>query len=123
MPPEKEAVYLPDPACLERRLTLEAIFNSVSDGILSVDEDLSVTSFNRAAERIVGVAAGDAVGLALSDLFQTRGYDLSYTLKEVVGEGRQVEEQEANLLLADGSERSVILNADPLCASWIIWIY
>ena len=105
MPPEKEAVYLPDPTCLERRLTLEAIFNSVSDGILSVDEDLSVTSFNRAAERIVGVAAGDAVELPLSDLFQTRGHDLSHALKEVVREGRQIEGQQATLVLKDGSER------------------
>ncbi len=114
MSPEEKVVYLSDPVCLERRLKLEAIFNSVSDGILSVDGDLRVTSFNRAAERIVGVAAADAVGSALSDLFQTRGHDLSCVLNEVIREGRRIEEQEATLALRDGSERWIILNADPL---------
>lgn len=42
MPREEEVVYLPDPVCLERRLKMEAIFNSVSDGILSVDGELKL---------------------------------------------------------------------------------
>lgn len=95
MPPEENVVYLPDPVCLERRLKLEAIFNSVSDGILSVNGDLRVTSFNRAAERIVGVAAVAAVGSALSDLFQTRGHDLAHALKEVIREGRRKAPEES----------------------------
>ena len=40
----------------------EMIFDSISDGVFTVDRDCIVTSFNRAAERITGFKAEEAVG-------------------------------------------------------------
>ncbi len=37
---------VPDKSCLQRRLRLEAIFNSVSDGIIALDKEHQITSFN-----------------------------------------------------------------------------
>ena len=42
---------------------LRAVLDNVAEGIITVREDSSIASFNPAAERIFGVAAGDVIGL------------------------------------------------------------
>ena len=49
-------------ACLLERGNLQAILDSVADGILTVGEDLCISHFNRAAETITGFPAREAVG-------------------------------------------------------------
>ncbi|MDH3557184.1 MAG: sigma 54-interacting transcriptional regulator [Deltaproteobacteria bacterium] len=44
------------------RTNLEAIFRSVRDGIITVDEGMSVTEMNDAAEKICGVQRSDIIG-------------------------------------------------------------
>lgn len=45
----------------------EAILESISDGVFTVDLDWCVTSFNRAAELITGVPRNEAMGRRCSD--------------------------------------------------------
>ncbi|WP_156901388.1 ATP-binding protein [Nisaea denitrificans] len=80
---------------------LRAILEAVPDGIIAVDGNLIVRSFNPAAERIFGWAASDIIGLPVSELvlvpaevhdqlahsFFSRGKD---TLHEMM-EGRVVD--------------------------------
>jgi PAS domain-containing protein len=40
----------------------EAILESISDGVFTVDMDWRISSFNRAAEEITGVARREAIG-------------------------------------------------------------
>ena len=40
----------------------ETIFDSISDGVFTVDLSLHITSFNRAAEEITGVSRQEAIG-------------------------------------------------------------
>jgi PAS domain S-box-containing protein len=42
--------------------TTEAILESISDGVFTVDRDWRVLSFNRAAELITGIAREKAIG-------------------------------------------------------------
>ncbi len=49
------------------RLNLEAIFRSVKDAIITVDEELRIVELNRAAEKICGVAR-DVIGKAFNSL-------------------------------------------------------
>jgi PAS domain S-box-containing protein len=51
------------------RRFLETILSSIADGVFTVDRNLHITSFNRAAERITGVPASDAIGRKCSDVF------------------------------------------------------
>jgi PAS domain S-box-containing protein len=41
---------------------LSAILNSLSEAVLTVDREHRISSFNRAAERLFGIPAGDALG-------------------------------------------------------------
>jgi PAS domain S-box-containing protein len=47
-----------------------AILGNIADGIVAVDRDGNVVLWNPAAERITGVAAGEAVGRAIRDVLQ-----------------------------------------------------
>jgi len=49
----------------------EAILNSISDGVFTVDENWKITSFNRAAEEITGVTKDEAIGARCSDVFRS----------------------------------------------------
>jgi PAS domain S-box-containing protein len=49
----------------------EAILESISDGVFTVDMEWRVTSFNRAAEEITGVSRKEAIGRRCSDVFRS----------------------------------------------------
>ena len=47
------------------------IFDSISEGVFTTDRECRITSFNRAAERISGFAADEAIGRYCFDVFRT----------------------------------------------------
>lgn len=49
----------------------EAILESISDGVFTVDLEWRVTSFNRAAEEITGVSRQEAIGQLCSEVFRS----------------------------------------------------
>ncbi|MFQ6044722.1 MAG: sigma-54 interaction domain-containing protein [Candidatus Poribacteria bacterium] len=104
----------PDKSCLQQRLKLEAIFNSVSDGIIALDEEHQITSFNRAAGSITGVAPQDALDRPYTDVFKVRSLDLAEILAEAQENGKRIEEMEVEIDRADGRKRTVMLNIDRL---------
>jgi PAS domain S-box-containing protein len=55
----------------ELRLPTEAILESISDGVFTVDKDWKVTSFNRAAEEITGVSREEAIGHRCADVLRS----------------------------------------------------
>lgn len=46
------------------------IFESINDGVFTVDEHFQITSFNNAAERITGIQREDAIGKKCHDVFR-----------------------------------------------------
>lgn len=52
------------------RIATDAILESISDGVFTVDRGWRITSFNRAAEQITGVPREDALGRRCSDVFR-----------------------------------------------------
>ncbi len=63
----------------------EAILESISDGVFTVDGQWRITSFNRAAEEITGVPREEAIGRICADVFRSSmcgdGCPLKQTLK------------------------------------------
>ena len=49
----------------------DAILESISDGVFTVDLDWRITSFNRAAEEITGVPRAEAIGRLCSEVFRS----------------------------------------------------
>jgi PAS domain S-box-containing protein len=68
----------------------EAILESISDGVFTVDGDWRITSFNRAAEAITGVPRGEALGKRCQEVFRANMCEIACPLKQTLATGKPV---------------------------------
>ncbi len=90
----------PDNA-LPRRAT-EAILESISDGVFTVDHGWRITSFNRAAEAVTGVPREEAVGRRCAEVFRSSMCETACALRETMETGEPVVDRAAFIVDADG---------------------
>ena len=82
----------------------ELIFNSISDGVFTVDEECRITSFNQAAEKITGFKASEAVGKKCFDVFRTEICHKQCALKDTLRRQDPVENARVTIITRDGRE-------------------
>jgi len=80
------------------------IFNSISDGVFTVDQNCIITSFNRSAERITGFTARQAVGKHCFDVFRTEICHKQCALKDTLKTRDPVEDARVTIITKDGHE-------------------
>jgi PAS domain S-box-containing protein len=61
----------PDQSAVPPAASLGGILDSISEGVFSVDDQLRITSLNRAGERLLGVPRAEALGRPCHEVFQT----------------------------------------------------
>ncbi len=93
---------------------LEAIFDSVADGIITVNTDFVITSFNRGAEKITGYPARDVVGKPCFKVLRTDICQSDCALKKAIREKESYIRYPISILDADGKKVSVSITASPL---------
>jgi PAS domain S-box-containing protein len=81
--------------------------NSIADGVFTVDRNWRITSFNRAAERITGVPASEALGKQCSDVFHSDICESGCALRRTLETGRELIDQQAKI--HDNQGRSIPL--------------
>jgi len=74
------------------------ILDSVADGVFTVDRDFIITSFNRAAERITGFSADEAIGQRCYNIFRTSVCQSGCLLAESIRTGREISGAELTIL-------------------------
>jgi len=82
----------------------ELIFNSISDGVFTVDDKCRITSFNLAAEKITGFKALEAVGKHCFDVFRTEICHMQCALKDTLRRHDPVENVRVTIITRDGRE-------------------
>ncbi len=80
------------------------IFNSISDGVFTVDQNCIITSFNHAAERITGFTARQAIGKHCFDVFRTEICHKQCALKDTLKTRDPVEDARVTIITKDGHE-------------------
>jgi len=61
--------------CIEQEKLMVSILDSINDGVFTIDFNMRITSFNRAAERITGFSTKEAIGRLCMDVFcDSRGF-------------------------------------------------
>ena len=63
------------------------ILDSIADGVFTVDHDWRITSFNRAAEKITGVARDEAIGQLCKDVLKADTCERSCCLRATMKNG------------------------------------
>ena len=68
----------------------EAVLESISDGVFTVDMDWRITSFNRAAEQITGIPRAEALGQRCSEVFRSSMCEAECALGRTLKTGKPI---------------------------------
>ena len=80
----------------------EAILESISDGVFTVDPTWRITSFNRAAEDITGVSRQDAIGQLCSEVFRSSICGAECALQQTLQYGKPIIGKSCYIINAEG---------------------
>ena len=89
----------------------DVILDSIAEGVFTVNEDWCITSFNRAAELIIGVSREDAIGQKCCDVFRASICENECALRETLGTGRPIANKAIYILDADGRRIPISISA------------
>jgi PAS domain S-box-containing protein len=96
----------------------DAILESISDGVFTVDQAWRVTSFNRAAEEITGISREEALGQFCSEVFKSNMCELECPLRQTLQNGQPLINKSGYIINSDGKRipisisTAVLSNAD-----------
>ncbi len=88
----------------------EAILESISDGVFTVDLDWRITSFNRAAEKITGISRDDAVGRYCSEVFRSNMCETDCALRRTLKDGKPIIGRSGYIINEEGSKIPISLS-------------
>jgi len=81
----------------------QAILESISDGVFTVDSEWRVTSFNRAAEGITGVSRVEAIGRRCSEVFRCSMCETDCALQKTLKSGKPIIGKSGYIIDAHGN--------------------
>ena len=99
---------------VEEKQKLEAILESIADGVFTVDGDWRITSFNRAAEDITGFSREEVIGLPCEEVFRSPTCRGMCPLRRAFATGGPVYDVEVEITRKDGRKVPVSVSAAPL---------
>ncbi len=76
------------------------ILESIHEGVFTVDEEFRITSFNKEAERIAGIARSRAIGRRCHEVFRASICQTGCALKETLRTGRPLRDVHIDVLNA-----------------------
>ncbi|MGW8324025.1 MAG: PAS domain-containing protein, partial [Thermodesulfobacteriota bacterium] len=77
---------------------VRTILDSVADGVFTVDQDFRITSFNRAAERILGIPREEAIGQQCCEIFRADICHEDCALRETLETGGEIIDKPVSIL-------------------------
>ena len=83
-------------------------------GVFTVDEDLRITSFNRAAEQITGHRADEVIGARCAEVFRTNLCDQVCPIRQSIRSRQAVRSREISVRSADGRVLPISVSTAPL---------
>ena len=92
----------------EQRNKVQAILDSIAEGVFTVDRDGTITSVNRTAERILGYPAEEVLGRSSLEVFPAEICGPDSPLQETLQAGRSVRDRE--VLVTDRHEKTIPLS-------------
>ncbi|WP_343219524.1 sigma 54-interacting transcriptional regulator [Pseudodesulfovibrio sp. JC047] len=88
----------------------QAILESISDGVFTVDQSWHILSFNRAAEEITGIPREEAIGRRCSDVFRSTMCGDQCCLRETQRTGKPLIGRTGYIIDANGNRIPISLS-------------
>lgn len=89
---------------------IKTILDSIADGVFTVDENWQVTSFNRAAEKITGIASEDAIGHSCREVFRASICESACALKKTLETDNNIINKAVYIINAKGQRIPVSIS-------------
>ena len=86
---------------------ITTILDSVADGVFTIDNNRVLTSFNRAAEKIIGIKREKAIGQYCYNIFHADICNTGCALEKTLKTGREIINLQINVLNNDGKRMPV----------------
>jgi PAS domain S-box-containing protein len=90
------------------------ILNSISHAIFTIDSEGTITSFNRAAEKLTGYRKDDVIGRSCASIFHSDRCRSSCPLKASIHTGETGDDQEALIVTKSGESRPISISTAAL---------
>ena len=101
-------------ALSNNNLQLQTILDSVADGVFTVDNDMRITSFNRAAEELTGFSRNEALGQPCCEIFRTNVCFDECPVRQAIADNNNITHREVDLLDRNNREIPISVNASVL---------
>jgi PAS domain S-box-containing protein len=88
----------------------DTILNSIADGVFTVDENWRITSFNKAAENIIGISRDEAIGKRCCDIFKASICETSCALRKTLQTGKPIINQVIYIIDSSGEKIPVSIS-------------
>ena len=93
---------------------MDVVLDSVADGVFTVDPDLHITYWNRAAEEITGYPSGEAVGRQCHEVFRASLCGAECPMRQAIATGETSGPADVEILTREGTELTVSVSAAAL---------
>jgi PAS domain S-box-containing protein len=90
------------------------IVDSISDGVFTVDKQFTITYFNKAAERITGFRASEAIGKRCFEIFRTEVCHSRCAIRDTLSSDEPVDNVRVTIITQDGREVPISLSTEVL---------
>lgn len=91
----------------------KVILSSIADGVFTVDSERIITSFNRAAEKITGIPASQAIGKHCQDVFHSDICE-NCLLKDTLETGLDAIDRPVNIINSQGEKIPISISTSVL---------
>jgi PAS domain S-box-containing protein len=92
----------------------DTILNSINEGVFTVDRNLTITSFNHAAERITRVNRDDALGRPCCEVFRANICENACAMRQTLASDRPMVNIRAHIVTGTGTQIPIRLSTAPL---------
>ena len=90
------------------------ILDNIVEGVFTVDNNLTITYFNHAAEKITGVSKDKAIGRFCFEVLRSNVCERSCPIKKSLKNNKDSINLQVNIMRADGKQLPVSINASAL---------
>ncbi len=88
----------------------EAIINSIGDGVITISNDMKITSFNRSAERMTGYRAEEVIGKPCHSVLKSGACAQACPVRKTLVTGEEVRDMESEITSKSGTKIPVLVS-------------